>query len=157
MSNQKEIHGFKDIKTFLQFMVAGNAHFTLVSKVTGDRYTYRVQVKYDDNGRPVTPMFISLMTGKDNVTSYTPFAHARNNIRNARMNGKSKLPTSNKGVRGFFWLIRNLDSSKLLEQMEIFHEGRCGKCNRLLTVPESITSGFGPECIKSVPRQKNLF
>jgi len=24
---------------------------------------------------------------------------------------------------------------------------RCGRCGRVLTVPESVESGFGPECI----------
>ena len=28
----------------------------------------------------------------------------------------------------------------------LHHEGRCGRCGRKLTVPESIESGFGPEC-----------
>jgi hypothetical protein len=28
----------------------------------------------------------------------------------------------------------------------VWHEGRCGRCGRKLTVPESIESGFGPEC-----------
>jgi hypothetical protein len=30
--------------------------------------------------------------------------------------------------------------------MELWHEGRCGKCGRALTVPESIESGLGPVC-----------
>jgi hypothetical protein len=28
------------------------------------------------------------------------------------------------------------------------HEGKCGRCGRLLTVPSSIESGIGPECSK---------
>jgi len=32
----------------------------------------------------------------------------------------------------------------------VFHEGACGRCGRTLTVPESIASGFGPECIRYV-------
>ena len=34
--------------------------------------------------------------------------------------------------------------------LEVWHEGRCGRCNRALTVPESIASGIGPECAKHV-------
>jgi len=30
--------------------------------------------------------------------------------------------------------------------LEIWHEGRCGRCNRKLTVPASIALGIGPEC-----------
>ena len=31
-----------------------------------------------------------------------------------------------------------------------WHEGRCGRCGRKLTVPESIEAGYGPECINLV-------
>lgn len=30
--------------------------------------------------------------------------------------------------------------------LEVWHEGRCGRCGRALTVPESIASGIGPVC-----------
>ena len=31
---------------------------------------------------------------------------------------------------------------------EIMHEGRCCRCNRTLTHPDSIKTGIGPECAK---------
>jgi hypothetical protein len=31
--------------------------------------------------------------------------------------------------------------------LEFWHEGRCGRCGRRLTVPDSIASGYGPECV----------
>jgi hypothetical protein len=33
---------------------------------------------------------------------------------------------------------------------KVHHEGRCGRCGRTLTVPESIESGIGPECAKKM-------
>ena len=33
-----------------------------------------------------------------------------------------------------------------LARFEFRHEGRCGRCGRALTVPESIDTGFGPHC-----------
>jgi hypothetical protein len=33
-------------------------------------------------------------------------------------------------------------------------EGRCGKCGRTLTVPSSIATGLGPECIKSISKSE---
>ncbi|MGQ4872128.1 MAG: DUF6011 domain-containing protein, partial [Candidatus Thorarchaeota archaeon] len=32
----------------------------------------------------------------------------------------------------------------LPEKVRIWHEGKCGRCGRRLTVPESIESGYGP-------------
>jgi predicted metal-dependent hydrolase len=41
---------------------------------------------------------------------------------------------------------------KLVESLcpgfNVHHEGKCGRCGRLLTVPSSIESGIGPECSK---------
>ncbi len=34
------------------------------------------------------------------------------------------------------------------EQLEIMHDGHCGKCGRPLTDAESIERGIGPECAK---------
>jgi len=36
----------------------------------------------------------------------------------------------------------------VLNQLLYYHEGRCGRCARRLTVPESIINGIGPECAK---------
>lgn len=35
-----------------------------------------------------------------------------------------------------------------LPECEVWHEGRCGRCGRKLTVPESIETGIGPDCAK---------
>lgn len=37
-----------------------------------------------------------------------------------------------------------------LNKLLYYHEGRCGRCARRLTVPESIINGIGPECAKKV-------
>lgn len=49
--------------------------------------------------------------------------------------------------RGFAWLWRFLvDEKPLPEGVQFWHEGRCGRCGRRLTVPGSIEIGFGPDC-----------
>lgn len=52
--------------------------------------------------------------------------------------------------RVFYWLWTGhmAQDKELPEQIEVWHEGRCGRCGRRLTVPESIANGLGPECIK---------
>ena len=34
--------------------------------------------------------------------------------------------------------------------LTVFHDGKCGRCGRKLTVPESIQSGLGPVCAGQV-------
>ena len=50
----------------------------------------------------------------------------------------------------FGWALKALQSGKLPTSLEIWHEGTCGRCGRKLTVPESVSCGFGPECITKV-------
>ena len=40
--------------------------------------------------------------------------------------------------------------NNLPEDISVYHSGRCGCCGRVLTDPEAISRGFGPECWKKV-------
>jgi len=71
--------------------------------------------------------------------------------------GKYKIPLSTIAANDmkakvfeWLWRTRLSTASELPDQVEVWHEGRCARCGRRLTVPESISSGFGPECITKV-------
>ena len=40
------------------------------------------------------------------------------------------------------------EPGRFADRLEFMFEGRCRKCNRRLTNPESLSSGIGPECRK---------
>jgi hypothetical protein len=54
----------------------------------------------------------------------------------------------------FDYVLNKLKTNKLPEFVEVWHEGKCGKCGRALTVPSSILTGIGPECSKSYQTRK---
>jgi len=69
-------------------------------------------------------------------------------------NGRVKL-TANSKVTDKSWSLRLLrrclacvwtDQDISEHGFELMHEGRCGRCGRPLTRPESIQSGIGPIC-----------
>lgn len=125
------------------FALAGNATFTVTSRKTGVRFTFKVR-----QPRPETPHFVSLMTGADNENdfAYFGFITAKGEFVHAKPE-KSRITPEAPSAKGFAWLWRNIDNApKLAEQVEIHHEGRCCRCGRKLTVPESVESGIGPEC-----------
>ena len=139
-----------------KFLLAGRARFTVRSEKTGTRFTYRVKAA----PKPEDPMkdqayFVSVLTGPENETDYefigTVFRSVGGGIvyRHSR---KSRIGTDAPSARGFYWLSTLLtrDDSTVLPSAEVWHEGICGRCGRTLTVPESIESGFGPECIGKV-------
>jgi len=140
---------FQDMAAFRRFALAGNAVFTMVSKRTGTRFTYRIRKPGSDK-----PYFIQLMNGPDNTTSYAYFGlmfgkGVDSDFTSYRHGGhKAKAGKDAPSVKGFEWLIRNVMAEKVLEEVEIWHQGKCGKCRKPLTVPESIASGLGPVCAK---------
>lgn len=116
----------------LTFMLAGNALFTLQSKKTGDHFTYRVK-KQKEGTRDYFVLaghggYLGRLVVRGEVRFFPGIKPEPENI------FAHKLP--------FAWFINHLDSDKF----ELWHEGKCGKCGRRLTDPQSIERGLGPEC-----------
>ena len=125
-----------------QFALAGNARFTLVSKKTSTRFTFKVRASEDN----ATMFFVSVLTGPDNWSNYSYLGFIR---RGVYFHGgqKAKVGADAPSAKAFDWFWRHAANSGVPDTVEVFHAGSCGKCGRVLTVPESIKSGFGPECI----------
>ena len=43
-----------------------------------------------------------------------------------------------------------LHHGNLPPALEVWHEGRCGRCGRKLTTPQSVETGFGPVCAQNL-------
>lgn len=140
-----------DSEAALRFILGGNATFTLRSKATGTRYTYKVR-KAEDRPTPTwsgIPMggptwFVSLLNGPDNEGDFTYLGIVRDN--QFKLTRKSRMTMQSKPVVAFAWMFDKLVKHAMPKDAEIWHAGRCGRCGRKLTVPESISTGFGPEC-----------
>lgn len=128
------------------FVLAGNATITLQSGATGRHFTYRIK-KYKDQN----VYFIRTLRGPDNENDYTYIAAyypARNRLHISKQWYGMPEDTWPPSVRAINYLFEHLHDKP--ERLHVFHEGRCGRCGRLLTTPESIQSGYGPECINFV-------
>jgi len=144
----------EDPETIKQFLLAGHARVTLVSTATGDRYTYQITStppNADGRESPVSH-FVAVLTGPDNtdgrsysyvghIFRFTDYTHAKPE--------KAKVPSTATSAKAWFWfwnaVVRGSKRPADLK-LEVWHEGRCGACGRVLTVPESIARGLGPEC-----------
>ena len=128
----------------MRFALAGKAIFTVVSKKTGVRFTFKVRAA--ENG----PMhFISVLTGPDNTQDYKYLGYLRRGVY-FHGGAKAKIAADAPSAKAFDWFWRALARDALGDRAEVHHEGQCGRCGRALTVPESIQSGYGPECIGKV-------
>jgi hypothetical protein len=65
---------------------------------------------------------------------------------------KSAISKDAQSVKVFEYVLNKLKTNTLPDFIEAWHEGKCGKCGRTLTVPSSILNGLGPECVKSLSK-----
>ena len=140
------------------FILGGKAIFTLdlneeyaFSNDLKDHYTFKVNKKLNpDNERYPVTYFVSLLTGPDNTSSYTYLGLLDPSTGSIRTTAKSCASGDSLMVRLLnrtLNLVWNESTEAITTAgFDLHHEGRCGRCGRVLTVPESILSGFGPEC-----------
>lgn len=131
-------------KQALTFILGGKATVTLVSLASGNRYTYKINKAEKRNPNDADVWFVKLLNGADNYSNYVYIGMIKNN--QFVWTGKSRVAQDAPSFIGFNFCFTKLVGSAI-NGFEVWHEGKCGRCGRKLTVPESIASGFGPECI----------
>lgn len=146
-----KLDGLQAIK---QFILGGKAIFTLKNEVTGNRRTYSVYRIKD----PAKDLYFVNVRGDGEATVkderhkwiYVGMIYdSKKPTSKFKLTAKSKVNVTSSAYVGFNWLWQKLVKLEPLHQdMSIYHEGKCGRCGRQLTDPESITRGFGPECVK---------
>jgi hypothetical protein len=136
MSDASQI---QDPKHRYEYMLAGNAKVTLVSKKSGARFTYQIRRKDLEDKRFLH--FVSLLRGPDNQADYM-FLGTIFGGEQYRHSKKSPIGPDAPGAKAFEWAWNNLAS----QDMEVWHSGACSRCGRELTDPASIARGLGPVC-----------
>jgi hypothetical protein len=149
MNTETHPHQMTDIEKIRCFALAGNARLTLVSKRSGARFTYKIRKPEEKDTIMLRPPihFVSVLTGPDNWVNYV-YLGTIDKIGNYRRGAKSHIGVMAPSAVAFEWFWRGLMMRKLSYDLEVWHEGRCCRCGRALTVPESIEPGIGPKCAK---------
>jgi hypothetical protein len=149
-TDNSNAHRFLGWVDSLAFMLAGNATMTFVSTKTGVRYTYRIKMADKQPMGPQSPAyFVSLLSGPDNNSDYTYLGMIRmtsQDLPRFTLTRASKMNEASTPVKAFRYVLNALASASMPVGVEVWHEGRCGRCGRKLTVPSSIAAGIGPDC-----------
>ena len=124
------------------FALAGHAVFTVRNSRTGGRFTFQVTGAKDNP----TLFFVAVLGSPDNEHDYRYLGTIRG--RTYTHGRKARVSPDAPSAVAFAWLWAHRDH--LPAAIEVFHEGRCGRCGRTLTTPESVTQGYGPACMKHV-------
>lgn len=136
-----------DAPAVRRFVLAGNATFTLVSERTGARFTYKAG--RPDGDATDRPVFFKVLTGDNNETDYsfigTVFPRDGQPWQ-VKRSAKSRVSEHALSSKALDYLFGGLNRGVVAPDLQVWHEGRCCRCGRKLTVPESIAKGIGPEC-----------
>lgn len=147
------------------FLTAGNATLTVEVPASFQQqhgckphYTFKVRFKRGSGSYRDT-FFVSLLTGPDNVFDYQYLGVIDPESGEFRTTYKSCQKPDSIVVLLFRRVVERLwkgEGEKIgAAGFKLHHEGKCGRCGRLLTVPESVESGIGPECARRMGCERN--
>jgi len=161
-----------------EFLTAGNATFTVelpaafieanatakTPEIYHPHYTYKIE-RTEFKRDAKTFWFIYSLTGPDNTADYTYLGKVNPETGEVSLTAKSAFPATATRVkvaqRVVLAIFAGNGAKVEAAGWKVHHEGRCGRCARVLTVPDSIESGIGPECAKkmgcSKPVKKEAF
>lgn len=117
---------------------------TISNAQTGNHRTFKVRTQAQDANFAPGKRIIALLTGPDNTSDYQPFGFVEDN--RVRL-WKSKQTDT---FRKYADMLERPSAYESLGFITYQYEARCKRCGRLLTRPESITLGLGPECAVKV-------
>jgi hypothetical protein len=151
------------------FLLAGQAIFT-VQNPRGEHFTFKIEKSDPTPQFPTAKYFAYVLAGPDNTSDYRYLGMIKE-PKNARTvyhlhatqaTRKAGYSEASPVFKVCDWAIKVIvHGGYSLEVKDgavvavkpgvpdgymIAHAGRCGKCGRLLTNPESLVRGIGPEC-----------
>lgn len=151
--HQHEYH--LEEKDALEFMFSGYAIVTFQSLRTGTRFTYKIVKAKPKKGQQLkSPLhYVMLLRGPNNHKDYTYMGHCWNK-NNFTLRESEAITKEAESYKAFIWVFKKLLLNSLNNKVAIYRYNFCGRCGELLTVPESIMSGYGPVCIKMVEQSR---
>lgn len=121
---------------FPKLLLAGNALLTFQSNKTGNHLTFHIVESTEPNWYTVRH--------KGKVIGAINFDKLQFEI-------KPPAPALNPVQEAFAWIWKHSIWPETLDRhLTIYNHGKCVRCGRDLTTPESITLSLGPECVKLI-------
>lgn len=153
-----ESYGGMSSRVVMRYVLGGNSIFTLLSK-TGKRYTYRVRKAQPHPRYPKSErmLHVGLLTGPDNLNDYNYIGYVElddvGHYYTVVLGRNVVLSPAYEGLKYFLKHLRaaiTYNTATPVKGITFIPSGRCGRCARVLTTPESCQTGFGPECAGKV-------
>jgi hypothetical protein len=134
------------------FIFAGRAAFS-VSNAQDEHFTFKVRGRDGEwQGRKTRSYFLSIKaSGGRFPYRYIGIVNADGTIKST---AKSEFLPNTKEYKIAAWALSAVVNGKLIPAgYHIRHLGKCGRCSRTLSDPQSIERGIGPECWSQMGRK----
>lgn len=126
-----------------EYITAGDAIFTLSSTKIDRRTTYRIT---QDQRQPQR-YFCKYLFGPENTRDYRYIGMFYSDTLHLRTTKASDMTNEAPVFTMLSYFLDVIAERRPWPDTMQFHKsGRCARCARLLTTPESIERGIGPEC-----------
>lgn len=137
----------KNITLTTDFFLGGKATFTVQNNTTGEHRTYKIRKPDPTPLYPNPAWFVKVMTGCDNESHYSYIGRLDPRTGGINITRASKFVEGSPVLKAARWVMgRVINQLQIPDCIDIRHSGRCGRCGRTLTTPESLDRGIGPEC-----------
>lgn len=130
-----------------EYILGGNCTFTVLSTKLGERYTYKIQKDKKHDGR----YFCRVLYGPDNEKDYRYLGLFYSDSMKLTPSKRTAVDASGRRFKMLkYFLFYLYNDQPLPDTCKFYPSGRCARCGKKLTTPESIVRGFGPECWDTV-------
>jgi hypothetical protein len=111
---------------------------TARSLATGNHYTFKFRQSRSSSREDLLALVLTDGDKWQNL-GYVDFA-----TRSTRLGQYSQFSRFSPCFQALAWLVKLAEFNPAV--VEVMHDGRCGRCGRPLTHPDSIQAGIGPIC-----------
>lgn len=151
-NRQDKLKGEVDNADALKFMLAGMSEFILISGKTGKRLVYKLDKKESNKSKDGEKQYVYwLNTAEKNGTMIYAgvlFFDSNDSKFKFGKGARGNLTNDDIRVKSILYVLNALQKGKTDINVTVMHTGKCGKCGKKLTDPESIAIGLGPKCAK---------
>lgn len=140
----------------LQFILAGKSEFILHSTKTNEDFKFQIVKKDSTNSKYKYVYFLNVISGHEKIYAGHLFFNEDTRMFEFNQGKKGKVAANELNIRSLLFVLNKLIRCEHVGNLEVFHVGKCGKCGKKLTTPESILTGLGPTCSENlgIPRIK---
>lgn len=140
-SNKKRSGIIKQEKA-LRFMLAGNSEFILHSTKTNDDFRFLITI----NDRKEVLYFVNMIIGSQKIYAGYIKLNTQTQEFEFSKGEKGNIQGNNISIRSLLFVLNKLNNKNTVENLEVYHIGKCGCCGKELYEQEDIEIGLHSKC-----------